>query len=288
MLKNNIYISTSFFKNQKISKTINFFKKNNFYNLELSTSIYEKNIFSKLNKFSQFKFIFHNYFAPPSKDFVLNLASSNRNIIKKSINHIKKNIRYSKKFQSKFCSFHAGFRFDPSLLELGKRFSKIDLEPKKKSIKIFLKSILILSKYAKKNNVNLLIENNILTKKNMKIFGENPFLLVDPVEIKKIFKKVPNNVKLLLDTGHFKVSSKTIGFNLLKSHKNIIDHIGGYHLNENNGLEDQNLAFNMSSWFAKCLKKKLDYYSIEVKNTNISIFHKMIKLIQKVISHENY
>ena len=150
MLKNNIYISTSFFKNQKISKTINFFKKNNFYNLELSTSIYEKNIFSKLNKFSQFKFIFHNYFAPPSKDFVLNLASSNRNIIKKSINHIKKNIRYSKKFQSKFCSFHAGFRFDPSLLELGKRFSKIDLEPKKKSIKIFLKSILILSKYAKK------------------------------------------------------------------------------------------------------------------------------------------
>ena len=122
----------------------------------------------------------------------------------------------------------------------------------------------------------------------MKIFGENPFLLVDPVEIKKIFKKVPNNVKLLLDTGHFKVSSKTIGFNLLKSHKNIIDHIGGYHLNENNGLEDQNLAFNMSSWFAKCLKKKLDYYSIEVKNTNISIFNKMIKLIQKVISHENY
>ena len=40
----------------------------------------------------------------------------------------------------------------------------------------------------------------------------------------------------------------------------------GYHLSNNNAIEDQNLNFSHKVWFLKYLKKNLNYYTLEIYN----------------------
>ena len=80
----------------------------------------------------------------------------------------------------------------------------------------------------------------MLLIKNLKVFGENPLLLTNPSDILRFFKKTPKEVGLLLDLGHLKVSAKTEKFNLRSALKKLNNIVKGYHLSENNSLEDQN------------------------------------------------
>ena len=57
-----------------------------------------------------------------------------------------------------------------------------------------------------------MIENNVITKGNLQVFQDNPFLMSEPVEAKKIMNLLPNNVGMLLDVAHLKVSANTLGF----------------------------------------------------------------------------
>ena len=283
--KTRIYVSTSSFYKYSFHETIDLFKKKNIKNLELSASIYNKNQRAELLKYKNknINFIFHNYFLPPKKTFIINLSSNNKFIIQRSLNHIKKLIRLANIFGLPFVSFHAGFRFDPKLNFIGKIFKKKKLETKEKSMKIFYNSIKDLSKYGKKYNVKLLIENNVITKKNLEIFKENPLLLCCPDSIKNAFENMPKNIGLLLDTGHFKISSLTLNFDLVQGYKKIKNFINGYHLNENDGINDTNLPFTNRSWFVQRLKKRLYYYSIEVDKKFINSYPRMINIIQKNI-----
>ena len=226
--------------------------------------------------------LLHNYYPPKKKSFVINLASSNKQIQKKSFNMIKQAIYYTNKIGSKFYSFHAGFLLDPSPKLLGKKFGKIRLYDKNLSIKIFVKNIKILSKYAKKKNVILLIENNVITKKNLEIFKKNPLLMCDYNETIKIFKKLPSNVKLLLDVGHLKVSAKTLGFNKIDFIKKLKKKIFAAHLSENDSINDLNLPVQNNSWFWPYIKN-LNYYTLEIKNEDIKILKKSIALTIKKI-----
>ena len=85
----------------------------------------------------------------------------------------------------------------------------------------------------------------------------------EPQEIIDILEKFNGQIKLLMDVGHFKVSSKTLNFNK-KYIKTLDKYIIGYHLSDNNGLHDLNRPFTKYSWFWKYLNKNLDYYVDEV------------------------
>jgi len=93
---------------------------------------------------------------------------------------------------------------------------------------------------------------------------------------------MPNNVGLLLDVGHFKISSKTLNFNLLKGYKKIKKYIKGYHLNDNDGINDKNFPFTRKSWFVDILKKNLNYYSIEVNKKFKNHYPNLINIIKKI------
>ena len=75
----------------------------------------------------------------------------------------------------------------------------------------------------------LFIENNVITKK---ISINMVLTLFWCVMLKrlKILSCLPSNVKLMLDTGHLKVSAKTLGFNKFKAIKDLKKFIGGYQL----------------------------------------------------------
>ena len=98
-----IYISTSCIKANTIKESIISIAKEGFKNIELSGGTkyypsYETDLIELKNKF-QLNYLIHNYFPPPKKPFVINLASLNDEIYTTSINHCKNAIRLSRRFE---------------------------------------------------------------------------------------------------------------------------------------------------------------------------------------------
>jgi sugar phosphate isomerase/epimerase len=277
-----IYISTGGFQNLTPQDVIKKFNKQGIKSIELSGGKYTnlKKIFKFMKKRNKINFSLHNYFPVPKNKFVINLSSFNKKIYNKTLLNIQKSINLSSKLNSRYFGFHAGFLFDPNIKDLGKKFSNTKLQNRKKTIEIFLKRVNLLAKKAKKKNVKILIENNVITRENFKKFKQDPLLLTHPDEMVNFFKKCNKNVGLLLDVGHLKVSAKTLGFNLSKAHEKLKPYIKGYHLSDNDGLRDSNKEFSKKSWFFSKLKKNINYISIEVYTKNLSklkLLHKLVK-----------
>lgn len=266
------------------SKLLKKFSQNNIKNVELSSGIYEKDIFNKLKKIKKVNLLLHNYFPVPKKPFIINLASKNKVIFNKSLNNLKKSILYSSKLNLKYFSFHAGFLVDPNVKDFGRTLPRQIINKRNEILNLFIKRINSVSKYAKKNNVMILLENNVLTKKNLKRFNKNPFLMTNFEESKKIMKNTDENVRLLIDVAHLKVTSKTLNFNPAKYLSKLDDWIEAYHLSDNNGLADENKNISPNSWFWKYLNKNAKYCTLELKNLNIKNLKNQIGLCKSKLN----
>ena len=283
--KKKVFISTGGFKDKVFTDVIKKFKKGKIDDIELSGGCYTVNSGQKILQCSKKANIrAHNYFPPPKKPFVINLASSNPKIANLSLAHVVKGINLSAKINAKYFSFHGGFRLDPLPKHLGKTLKEVKIINKKKALNIFKKQVLKISKIAKKKNITILIENNVVTKNNLDRFKINPLLLTDPKDICSFFKKLPKNIGLLLDVGHLKVSSVTERFDLKDAIKVINKYVKGYHFNDNNGLVDSNKSCNKNSWFLKYINKDLDYYTLEVYTKNIKTLYLQKKFFEKYLN----
>lgn len=285
-MNDNISISTGGYKNLTGSQAIKYLKKNNIFSIELSGGKYSKNLIKQIITYKKkLNLRVHNYFPPPKIPFVINLASDDKKILNKSISHIKKSILLVKKLGGDTYSFHAGFRLDPNFKSLGKQFKKIKIIGKKKALDNFIRQTKKISKFAQKNKVNILIENNVVTKKNLDKFKSNPFLLTNYNDVKKFFKLMPKNVRLLVDVAHLKVSAKTEKLDPIRSLKIMNKYVEGYHFSENNGLMDSNKPFKKNAWFLPYIKKDLNYYSIEVYNASTNKLKNQINILAKELSN---
>tara|TARA_B110000305_G_C19431309_1_gene636406 strand:+ start:80 stop:940 length:861 start_codon:yes stop_codon:yes gene_type:complete len=284
-VKDNISISTGGYKNLTGSQAIKYLKKNDIFSIELSGGKYSKNLIKQITSYrKKLNLRVHNYFPPPKIPFVINLASDNKKILNKSISHIKKSILLVKKLGGDTYSFHAGFRLDPNFQSLGKKFKKIKMISKKKAFNNFIRQTKKISMFAKMNKVNILIENNVVTKKNFDRFKSNPFLLTNYNDAKNFFKFMPKNVRLLVDVAHLKVSAKTEKLDPVKSLKIMNKYAEGYHFSDNNGDIDSNNPFRKNAWFLPYIKKNLNYYSIEVYNKSPSKLKSQINILKKELA----
>lgn len=264
-----IYISTGLSKKIETTKLIKKLSYNKINDLELSGGLYEKNIIKKLKKIRNVNLLFHNYFPVPQKPFIINLASKDMKIYKKSFDHLKKAIFNTSKLKLKYFSFHAGFLIDPNINDFGKTLSKQLINDRNEILNLFIKRLNYLSNYAKKKGVILLIENNVITKKNLNRFGKNPFLMTRLNETKKIMMNTNSNVKLLIDVAHLKVSAKTLKFNPINYLSKLENWIEAYHLSDNNGQIDSNKNLTSKSWFWKYLKADVKYCTLELKDLSL-------------------
>ena len=227
----------------------------------------------------------HNYFPPKKDPFVFNLASFDEDIVKNSMNHIKNAIKISSSIGSRFFSFHAGYLIDPKVDELGNRIKKRIVNNRQESKEKFIKRVNEASQYAKNLGVKILIENNVLSYRNYKEFGDNPLLMVGIEEAEEIMDLTDSNVGLLIDVAHLKVSSKTLGFSAEEYLKILGDKIDGYHLSDNNGIEDTNELIMEDSWFWPHIENDAEYYSIEVYNVDENTLFEQLKLVQNKLKN---
>ena len=280
-----IYFSTGFVGNDiSVTDGIQKLISLDIKNIELSGGKAESNLVDKIiKKFSYTNFILHNYFPPSDKPFVINLASMNKNIISRSINHIVESIKNSVKLKSKYYSFHSGFLFDLEVTDLGYVKKNKILYDRKNCLERFIENVNYVSRIAEDHGIDLLIENNVLNEKNYNMFDQNPFLMVDSEECERVMNLTPINVNLLIDVGHLNVSSSTLNFDK-KKFLSICDYwIKGYHFSENDGITDSNNIIKENSWFLPFIKKNLDYYCIEVYKCPHNKFLNQIEIIKKYI-----
>ena len=262
-----------------------FLASHGFKHIELSggTNNYSniKNDLLELKEKYDLSYLIHNYFPPPEKHFVLNMASPNDQIFSETINHYQKAINLAKKIGAKKYGLHAGFFIDPSVNDLGKKIEKSTISNKDDAIKQFCKGFNILNNQS--GSIELYVENNVISASNYKSYNQNIFMLTNSSEYTMLKEDITFN--LLLDLGHLKVSCKTLGLNFEKEFEtlwNLSDYI---HLSDNDGLHDSNKAIFSDSEFYALLKKHNltgKTFSLEIYN-NLDDLKNTYQLITKLL-----
>jgi sugar phosphate isomerase/epimerase len=290
-----IFVSSSCSKHKKIGAVIQELVEHGLNGIELSGGTeyyedYEDDIINLREKHS-LNLLVHNYFPPHQQPFVVNLASNDQGILEFSRKHCREAIKLSSRFKAPFYGVHAGFCFHARPEHLGTRFCKVNAFSKKEAHEIFVESIQQLADYALQYHMTVAIENNVLTHSNLQN-GKNTLLLgVTSDEILNVIESVKReNVAVLIDVGHLKVSAQTLGFSPLMFIKNIAHLTVALHLSENNGVIDEHRAIREDSWFWDSLTKGLFphvTFTLEVHNCSISYIQKQIALISSKIATSN-
>jgi len=226
----------------------------------------------------------HNYFPPPEKPFVFNLASADSEILQRSISHVRSAMRLALALNHPVYSFHAGFRISPKVSDLGQNLGKYSLLDRNEALVQFGEQVVKLAEEAKQEGVLLLIENNVLTKTNLATYNEDPLLLTHPDEISEFMKEMPSNVGFLLDVAHLKVSATALGFDLIEAHEKVKPWIRAYHLSDNDGNFDSNHPVTESSWFWSVLNPQLDYYTLEIYQSSVPQLVEQFDLVTQKIN----
>lgn len=276
-----IYISTLALRYYTIEEIIRIAEQKK-WPIEFSSGVpFSENVNQLYNK-ANITRIPHNYFPAPQIPFVLNLASLNLEIRRKSINHCKNGLLLAKYSNAPFYSAHAGFCIDPNPEELGKKINIISKFEKKYNVEIFIDSLNEVLDFALELNLDFLIENNVITKFNL-IDNQNPLLCTISDEIIDIFEKINRpNLHLLLDTGHLKVSCKTLGKNLNEELNRIKKYIKAIHHSDNDSFTDSNDLIDENYWFGKNISEFSDFINVlEVKANNIHEIESQLKIIAK-------
>ena len=264
------------------------------YNIELSSGARHESEdiieYVNMQKKLDMRFVVHNYFPVPSTPFVLNLASNNPELRSRSIAHCQTAIDITAAIDAPFYSLHSGFCIDPSPDSLGTKLTGKS-QARNTGLRIFIESLEQVAEYAAKKGVSILIENNVVTRANLKN-GKNDLLLgVTADELNYIFESVDaDNLGLLLDVAHLKVSANTLGFSAEETVAKLASKIFCCHLSDNNGLVDSNQKVDSDSWFWDPLAKYLSHapvWVLEVYNIDMASIVSQVKLIRETFSQLN-
>ncbi|MBG15668.1 MAG: hypothetical protein CL853_04875 [Crocinitomicaceae bacterium] len=245
-----IYISTSCIKKSKIADAVLELIKNGFQNIELSggTKYYDgwlEELMDLKGKYN-LNYLVHNYFPPPKDAFVFNLASLDNEIASKSIQHAKKAIDTASILEAKKVGFHAGFLINIPVNQIGKKIKAQDLYNKELSLKTFIENYHEILLYCTKKNIKLYLENNVLSKENLKNFKTNPFFLVKSQEI-SFFKNHLKSFNYIFDYAHSYVSSTSLKLNESIEFDNFINQTDYLHISDNDGYSDLNNSIKKGS-----------------------------------------
>jgi len=266
-----IYVSTLAFRGDSLETIIQKAKENGI-SLEFSSGVPYRPDLIDLFLDAPVSKIAHNYFPPPKEPYVLNLASANEKIRRKSVNHCLRNLELTKKTNGPFFAAHAGFCVDPDPKELGEKIVIKDSFDRSVNMNYFYDSLREITDYAQEIGVPFYIENNVLARFNLHQ-GENPLLCADSAEIIEVIESIncPDHFGLLLDTGHLKVSAETLNLSLEDETFNLMPYIRAVHHNDNNGKRDTNDKLSKDYWFLPHMSNFVTIpHVVEVKDLTVN------------------
>ena len=190
----------------------------------------------------------HNYFPAPESPFLLNLSSLNDELWQLSIDHCRTGLELAAISGAPFFSAHAGYCGDPDSTDLGKKMTAVYPERRREYWGRFLEAVHDLAAEAERRKVKFLIENHVVIAENMA--GENhPFLCATSDEVLRLRAEAGPSVGLLLDTGHLKVTARSLGFDRNEFVLEVADVVDCIHHSDNDGVRDTNELLSLDYWF---------------------------------------
>lgn len=256
-----VFVSTSCFpKKYSLESLVQTCQMHRLNAVELGSRIEFKTEDSAKALQFRMNFLVHNYFPPPSEDFVLNLASDDADIHRRSVDLALKAIDFAAEVNAEFYSVHSGFclHLTPQMLGNTELLCRSDVRriAYSDAYNIFVETIGNLSAYAGKKGVGLLVENNSITKQLASTKGSDALLLTNADEILKFMNDINNSkVGILLDTGHLNVSAQTLGFDRMGFVDKISKHICAFHIHDNDGTADMHLPAGKGSWIFDVIRR---------------------------------
>lgn len=291
MIKMNLFVSSTFFKDgTSIEEALTQCEKFDIRNIELgSNHKYSDNLKSIISSF-KLNYLVHNYFPIPKDSFVLNLASTDKEIVKRSIQHVFEAIDFCEMTGSLLYTFHPGFLSDPKGPNVSSH--NYDFQWDDSAVRFensyinafdtMLSSIEKCAKYASQKKVRIAIETEGSFKKH------DHLLMQRPEEFEQLFKYFkPEDLGINLNIGHIKLAMNYFKFPL-NSFLDLIDkYLIAMELSHNNGLEDQHLPLIENEWYWATIldpRFKDAYKILEFRDVSIQGIQDNIILYKKMFN----
>ena len=249
-----VYISTACLAGgDDVLTTLDAYAQANLKNVELGATHSHRDDLEpqRLRKFG-FNLIAHNYFPPPPERIAVNLASQDATVLERSRKQIKRSIDFCQVLGTGFFSFHSGFRVDPD--DAYRLKANGSAAPYERAFATFVESVKEINGHAQEKGIRIAIENHGMPEKDLSR-GENlTYLLCEASEFEKLWEAVPSdNVGMLLDLGHLKVASRSLGFDRDEFIDRVKEKVFSVHVHDNNGRADEHREINEESWCLKVL-----------------------------------
>lgn len=284
IVEGNIYVSSTFFSdNSRISDVLQICVKHGIRHIELgSNHVYESDLARIVRQFDC-HYLVHNYFPIPSEPFVINPASLDEGIYKRSVEHIFRAIDFCKEINAKLYSFHPGFLTDPiganqSASNYDFQFIEKNLQSKNYEIAFdrMLEAIKQAVYYAKKREINIAIETEGSFSK------PDHLLMQRPEEYKVLFQLFPpGDLGINLNLGHLHLASNVFGYEKNDFVDLISDYIIAMELSHNEGAEDEHKPLVEDGWYWEIITDPRfahAYKILEFRNTTIETVKDNLKL----------
>ena len=198
-------------------------------------------------------YLVHNYFPPPRDPFVLNLASGNTNVRRRSVSHVLAALKLALRLKAPFYSVHAGFVTDPCGFD-GTSFvfpapdSPMETAAAMERFGTALSEIL---QHAERLGLQLLVENNVFTpglRDNLLLAAAEDFL--------GLLRRLSSpNLGMLLDLGHLGVTARTFGFSATSYASAVAPYVRAMHVHDNDGTADTHQPIQAGSWVLDVLRR---------------------------------
>jgi sugar phosphate isomerase/epimerase len=277
-----IAVSTCAFRGKSVREVDEIATKNGFI-IEFSSGFpYEPGLENKFLA-ARCRKLIHNYFPTPARPFVLNLASLNKDNWNRSLIHAQKAMRLARRGGATFYSIHAGFCMEPKPKELGHDLTHHKLQkPRPIYWKRFIQGLSILLKDADQLHMDLLVENNVISQENRSV----ALLCADPQETQRLFTELPHpRLGLIVDTGHLKVSARTLGFSVDRFIKVLAQRIRGFHHSDNDGISDTNRPLTRAYWFLEYMPRfSHATHILEIDHLSTREIQAQINLLRKALA----
>lgn len=280
-----IFVSSSCVKAKYIGEAVRILVNLGYKNIELSggTAYYDglTEDLTELKERYKLNYLIHNYFPPPERDFVLNLASLDEKIFEVSVNHCIKAINLGCILGSKKFSVHAGFYMEPQVSMLGKTINNDTLAKREKAIERFCQGYELIFEECKKCGIELYVENHVFSRDNFISFkGENPLMLTSFCDYQELRERI--EFKLLLDVGHLKVSANTLNNSLCDEFEKFWQVTDYVHISDNDGLADINFGLEEGELLTLIEKNGIKDKTVTLEIYNdIDIMQKTFKRLEK-------
>lgn len=215
-----------------------------------------------------FSFLPHNYFPPPSEDFVLNAGSADPAVAAQSFDMISKAVRVGSAVNAPFHAYHAGYLYDAGVGDDGMfRFFRDTFIGDEKTLAIAVDTVRKAAGLLAEAPLpcGVLIENLFPTEK-----GWRHSLACTPDDLVEFFDAAADDrVGMLLDLAHLKVTCTYCDLDPDKALDQILEKLGdkvrALHLSDNDGTRDSHLPIDPKGWIAQATARALQLKGQEGK-----------------------